>query len=79
MTTRNRSVIGAPIASSGAATIVISRCWTMCAEKSVVSYVAIGEERATNSTAAPEYQAHGRQRGTGLCGWARSTWRTAHA
>src|SRR3990170_8515450 len=49
----------------------------MCAEKSVVSYVATGDARATSSTTSPPYHDQRRQRGTGLRGWARLTEPTA--
>ena len=48
--------------------------WT---EKNVVSYVPIGEARAMRRLRSPEYQAHARQRGTGLLGCRRLTVLTA--
>ena len=51
--TRRSRVIGAPMTSSGAATRVSSRCCTMCTEKSVVSYVAMGDASAMSSTNRP--------------------------
>ena len=76
---RSRSVIGAARARSGAATSISSTCWTMCTEKSVVSYRPIPDSRATASANMPARNAAVRRRGTGLPGCAASTRRTAHS
>jgi hypothetical protein len=75
---RRSRVIGAPRASSGAATIVSRTCWTMWSLKRVVSYASIGDWRASSMTARPSSQATIRPRGTRLLGCAASTERTAH-
>ena len=75
---RSSSVIGAPSASSGAATIVNRMCWAMWTLNSVVSYRSIADASAISMTRIPATNAATRLRGTGFPGCASSTWRTAH-
>jgi len=48
-----RSVTGAPRSSSGGATMINRRCWTMWTESRSSEYRAIGETSATATAATP--------------------------
>ncbi len=53
-----------PRMHSGGATIISSRCWTMCTEKRYSSPpTSMGESRATKPTRIPAPKNHGRVRG----------------
>ncbi len=68
--------MGAPRSSSGAATMVSSRCCVMCTVNSVVSYAPMTDWVASNSIPRPAIQYQVRRRGTGFDGCARFTDRT---
>src|SRR6266511_492592 len=64
------SVTGLASTSSGAATRVSSRCWTMWTEKRVVAPASTGDCRATATTARPAMNSTVRARLTAARPWA---------
>ena len=67
---------GRPITSKGAATIINSSCWTMCAEKSAALSASSGERSAATKASQPPIKAASCVACTGRPRWLRRRRRT---